>query len=142
MKRTFFTKLIASTLIMVGLSACTKDSSSSITQTQTGSPSPVQTTTIELVADQWVNYGDGVYINDFQNILSRLNMPTGNHLSIYVLDNDVAKYDHSTIINRTPIMFKGHELWAVTTATDIILNYRCADEPIPFRALHIKVVAN
>lgn len=132
--------LIGVTLIIVGLSACTKDNSSIVPTT--GNPAPRTTTTVELVADQWVNYGDGVYVNDFRNILSTLNLPTGNHLSIYVVDNDLTKNGNLTMINRTPITFMGHELWAVTTATDIILNYRCADQPIPFRMLRIKIVAN
>ena len=129
MKQTFLTMLIAGTLIIVGLSACTKDSVTPVATTVT---SQATRTTLHLVADQWVNRGSGVYINDFRNILSK-----GNRVSVYMEDND-----ELTMLSMSPIMFKGHELWAETTATDVILNYSCADQPIPFRTMNIKVVVD
>jgi hypothetical protein len=134
MKRTFFTMVIAGALVIVGLNACTKQDYSPVAST---TPPPAQQAKLNLVASEWIGNGDGVYVNVFKDILSNLAITSGDHVSVYVEENG-----QETLITPSPIIFKGHALWATTTAHDLILSYGCADGPMPFQTLHIEVLVN
>ena len=135
MKQTIFTMLIAGSLIMMGLSACKKEAFSPIPSTP--DPRQAQQVRLNLVAENWVDVGDGMYRNVFPYILSNLPIVNGSSLKVYVVEDD-----QTTLINTSPIIFKGHPLWISTTRTDLTLYYQCPHESMPFRMLHIEVAVN
>ena len=121
--------LIVSTLIIVGLSACKKETLSS-----GGYPPVPPPYTLNAVANEWVTSGDGIYVSDIRGILSNTGFAGTKNVDVYLEDADQER-----LINHAPIVYYGHELWATTTATDVIVNYRCpADQPRP--TLHLKIV--
>lgn len=92
---------------------------------------------MDLVADQWMTYGDGVYINDFHDVLSSLSMEARGHLSVYLKDYE------GIGLTQSPIIFNDHEMWITMTTTDLILNYRYPSyASLPFKSLNIEVVVN
>ena len=134
MKQRFFEILTAGVLIITALGACTKEYVSQVSSTK-----PRSTSTpfnIELVADQWMSYGDGVYGNDFPNVLSNLSMEARSHLNVYLRDYD------GISLTQAPIIFEDHEMWITMTPTDLILNYRYHYPPLPFKSLNVQVVVN
>jgi hypothetical protein len=134
MKRTLSSMLIVGALIIVALNACTKQDYSPITSTP---PTPPDQAKLNLVADNWVRQPDGIFVSRFENILSNSTMTDASRLSVY------AKEDGRVIlISDSPVMFKGHELWATIIRQDVIITYRCQESPLPFQTLHIEVVAN
>jgi hypothetical protein len=132
MKRIFLTILTAGSLV-IGLTTCKKEYPSPFTSPG-GNIQITKPLVLHLVADEWTNYGSEVYVNIFHGILANANAIPDN-VSVY-LDSD--KQD--TAINRTPVTFEGHQLWASVTTTDIIIVYRCEEQPIPFRSLNIRAV--
>jgi hypothetical protein len=134
MKRTLSTMLIAGAVIIVALNACTKQDYAPITSTP---PSPPEQGKLNLVADNWVRQHDGIFVSRFENILWNLAIPDVSRLNVY------AKEDGRTIlISDSPVMFKGHELWATIIRHDVVITYRCQESPMPFQTLHIEVAAN
>ena len=135
MKRIFLTILTAGSLIVAGLTACKKEYPSAVTSPG-GNIQITKPIVLHLVADDWTNHGNEVYVNTFRGILATANaMP--DKVNVYI-DSD--KQD--TAINRTPVSFEGHQLWARVTTTDIIIVYRCEEQPIPFRTLNIRAVVH
>ena len=90
---------------------------------------------LHLIADQWVNYGDEVYVNVFRNVLTPDQVNAHRRVSVY-LESD----DQEIPLGNNPVMFQGHQMWCTIVATDITLSYRCYDEYIPFRSVNIKIV--
>jgi hypothetical protein len=134
MKRTLSTMLIAGALIIVGLNACTKQDYSPITSTPPSTPDQAK---LNLVANNWVRQPDGIYISRFENILANSAIADASRLSVY------AKEDGRVIlISDSPVMFKGHELWATIIRQDVVVTYRCQESPMPFQTLHIEVAVN
>jgi len=134
MRRTLFTLVITGALIVMELSACTKEDVSPIHSIQPRSISrPFK---MDLVADQWMTYGDGVYINNFHDVLSTLSMEARGHLSVYLTDYE------GISVTRSPILLDGHEMWISMTTNDLILNYRYPYPPLPFNSLNVEVVVN
>ena len=134
MKRTLSTMLIAGTLVIVGLNACTKQDYAPVTSTPT---SPTDQTKLNLVADSWERQNDGIFVSRFENILWNLPIADVTRLSVY------AKEDGRVIlISDSPVIFKGHELWATIIRHDVVITYRCQESPMPFQTLHIEVAAN
>jgi len=130
MKRIFLTILSTGSLI-IGLTTCKKEYPSAFTSPG-GNIQITKPIVLHLVADEWINYGSEVYVSTFHGILANDNAMPDN-VNVY-LDSD--KQD--TAINRTPVTFQGHQLWARVTTTDIIIGYRCEGKPIPFRTLNIR----
>lgn len=135
MKQKLLTMLIVGALIIVGLGACNKDSSSIFPFTP--SPSPQPHVEMNLVAHNWVNTGNGTYVNVFDNVLSSLPVTGGGSLKVYVQEGG-----QKTLINRSASMFHGNHLWYSTTRTDLILNASSGKDGIPFGTLHIVLVVN
>ena len=134
MKRTLSTMLIAGALNIVALNACTKQDYSPITSIPPSTPDQAK---LNLVANNWVRQPDGIYVSRFENILSNSAIGDASRLSVY------AKEDGRTIlISDSPVMFRGHELWATIIRKDVVVTYRCQESPMPFQTLHIEVVAN
>ena len=134
MKRTILTTLIVSTLIIVGLSACKKETSSAVPPS--GYPAVASPYTLNVVADEWATSGDGIYVNDIRGVLSNTSFTGTKNIDVYLEDTD-----EEMLINHAPVVYYGHELWATTTATDVIVYYRCpAYQPRP--TLHLKILVH
>ena len=137
MKRILFTMLIANALIILSLSSCKKENLSPAYQTG-GRTTPITGPfTIDLVANDWANYGNEIYVNNFQNIISTANASGNRTVYVYLVEN--AK-ETQINLNTSRVTFMGHELWATTTKTDVKINYKSSDPGLPFESLNIKVV--
>ena len=134
MKRTLSTMLIASALIITGLTACTKQDYAPIPQT---TPQSAQQAKLDLAATEWTKHDGGIYVSTFANILSNLPITNGGRVSVYVQQGGEA-----TLISGSPVNYQGHSLWATTNRSDVIVNYSCPEAPMPFQTLHIQVVVN
>ena len=126
--------LIVSTLIIVGLSACKKETSSAVSSSGTSVPPPY---TLNAIASEWATSGDGIYVSDIRGILSNTSFTGTKNVDVYLEDTE-----EEMLINHAPFVYYGHELWATTTAPDVILHYRCGYQSLPFQILHIKVVVH
>ncbi len=134
MKRILFTVLIANTLIILGLSSCKKDALSPALNDSPGTQSRPPFV-INLVADQWVNYGNEIYINNFPGILTMANVTGSPNINVYLKANG-----KKVQINNAKITFMGNDLWATATQTDIRINYKCSASNLPFTSLSFIVV--
>jgi hypothetical protein len=134
MKRTLSTMFIAGAIIIVGLNACTRQDYNPIPATTT---QPAQQAKVDLVANSWTIHDGGIYQNTFQNVLANLPITNGSQVNVYVQDG--AEF---VLISGSPVIFKGHALWATMDRYDVTVNYSCPDEPMPFQMLHIQVVVN
>jgi len=133
MKRIFFLTMTASAIIIFHLTSCKKDTFSPVPGGNSSVAAPSSTTTMNLVAYDWVKDANGVYSNTFAGVISAAN--SNNHrVKIYVVENG-----NQTQINN-PISFRGGELWAAYTQTDVKINYHASDKSLPFSHLIIKVV--
>jgi len=134
MTRTLSSMLIAGALIIVGLNACTKQDYAPITSTPASTPDQAK---LNLVVDSWERQPDGIFVSRFENILWNLAIADVSRLHVY------AKEDGRVIlISDSPVMFKGHELWATIIRHDVVVTYRCQESPMPFQTLHIEVAAD
>jgi len=129
--------LLAGSIIVIGLGGCAKEKFTPFPSTPIGLTPPAQHVQVNLVADNWVNSGNGIYVNTFGGVLSNLPITGGNSLKVYVQDGDEV-----TVIGRSPAMFKGHEMWITNTRTDLALNYECGDKQLPFGTLHVVLQVN
>ena len=131
MKRIFFLTVTASAFILLNLTSCKKDTFSAVPGGNTSVTT--NTSTMNLVAYNWVKDVDGIYSNTFAGAISSAN--SINHkVKIYVVENS-----NETQIN-SPLPFRGGELWGTYTQTDVKINYRNSEKSIPFSHLVIKVV--
>jgi hypothetical protein len=135
MKRILLTMFIAGSLIIVGAAGCKKQDfrpvlSGGGVSTQTAEP-----VILHLVADQWVINGGEVYVNTFHNVLTYAQVSAHTQVQVYLETSD-----GETLLSDTPVIFKGHELWTRTIATDVSLVYKCVDEHMPFNSMNIKIV--
>jgi hypothetical protein len=132
MKRISFFALIISAVIACTLNACSKDelipSANGSQVNEAPSPAPF---TIDLVADNWNKVMPGIYSCSFKNIIPR-GYRNNRSMKVYLL-----KADQKTQID-DPINYMGGELSAITTTTDVTINYRCYTK-LPFEYLQIKV---
>jgi len=131
MKRISYLILIASAVITFGMSACGKDE---LARSLDGNfidtaPAPY---TIDLVADHWNKIVTGVYTCTFKNIIPPGYRSSNRAVKVYLLTSD------QKIGIDYPVQFMGGELSAITTASDVSINYRCYRE-LPFDYLHFKV---
>jgi hypothetical protein len=132
MKRISFFVVIINAVITCSLSSCNKDElTPSINGSQVNEAPAPAPFTIDLVADKWNKIMPGIYSCSFKNII-----PPGyrNHRSMKVY---LLKADQKIQID-DPINFMGGELSAITTTTDVTINYRCYTK-LPFEYLQIKV---
>ena len=140
MKRILFTVLIANALIILSLSSCKKEDPAFGPVTV---PNPIVSTTppimspfiIDLVADNWVNYENEVYVNSFKGVIATANAGGNRTVNVYLAENG-----GETQINRHPITFMGNQLWATSSQTDVSLIYKSSAQTLPFKSLRIRVV--
>jgi len=127
--------LIASAIIIVGLNACTKQDYAPIPQPTT---QPAQQAKVDLVATSWTNLDGGIYESTLENALANLPMANGSRLNVYVQEDN----GQLILISGSPVIYKGHALWAATSHYDVTVRYNCPEAPMPFQALHIVVAVN
>ena len=130
MKRIFTLVLLASA-VTIFTSSCKKEVEVSSVHTRSGSKADTSPFTLTLKADNWLNEGDGFYVNSFKNIIPPRYY---NHsIKVYLLtDNREIQINHF-------ISFMGGELWATVNGTDVTLIYHCFSQR-SFDQLNIKVV--
>jgi hypothetical protein len=87
--------------------------------------------TLDLVAGDWINNGDGIHVNTFKNIIPARYF--GHSTKVYLLTEE-----GETQINHF-ISFKGGKLWASLSGTDVTLIYHSLGQRL-FDNLKIKVV--
>lgn len=131
MKRIFILVLLVSTVAVFIFSSCKKDLQ--VPSVHPGSNSNAGTSlfTLNLKADNWISEGDGIYVNNFRNIIhSRY---YGRSIKVYLLtENREIQINHF-------IYFMGGELWASVSGTDLTLIYHSFGQR-PFDHLNIKVL--
>ncbi len=131
--------LIANALIMLSLSSCEKeDLSSGPVTVPVAGPATTPITPpfiIDLVANNWVNYENEVYVNIFKGVISTANASGNRHVNVYLAENG-----EETLINYSHVNFMGNELWATSSQTDISIIYKSSAPSLPFKSLKIKVV--
>lgn len=132
MKHISFVILITSAMTTLSLNSCNKDDD--LTPAVNDSFINIAATpyTIDLVASYWNKIVTGVYTCSFLNII-----PPGyrnnREVKVYLL-----KAEQQLQINN-PIRFMGGELSAITTPTDVTINFRHYGE-LPFDYLKVNVV--
>jgi hypothetical protein len=131
MKRISYFVLIASAVTTFSICSCDKDE---LVRSLDGNFIDTATApyTIDLVADHWNKIVTGVYTCPFKNIIPPGYRSSNRAVKVYLLNSD------QKIGIDYPIQFMGGELSAITTATDVTINYRCYRE-LPFDYLKIIV---
>jgi len=139
MKQTLSMVVIAGTLTIIALSSCTKEDPvpDSNFVSPSSYPTPVfnPSTNLYLVANNWVRYGDQVYVNTFSGVLAGANV-SGHTVRVYVEGNGKEEQ-----ISQRHITYMGNELWATSSGTDVIITYRCFTG-MPFSSLTIRVTVS
>jgi hypothetical protein len=129
-------KRISSLLFLAGLAAMVVLSASK-KETMSGSPvtKSRQPLVVDLLADQWTNPGDRVYVDDFKNILVPGCGSENGDVKVFLLENG------QQIDIDSPAMIFGHQSWATLTSTDVIIHYNLGSEAVPpSLSLNIRVV--
>ena len=131
MKRSFILLLLTSTVTISTVSSCKKDLQVASVHPGSGPGTGTSLYTANLKADNWINAGDGIFVNTFRNIIpSRY---YGRSTKIYLLTDD-----REIQINHY-INFKGGELWASVSGTDVTIIYHCTGQLL-FSSLNIKML--
>jgi hypothetical protein len=139
MKQRLSMVVIAGTLAIFTFSSCTKEEPSDSSFTSPGSYSPPTIPTpvnIELITNNWVNYGPGIYVNTFKNVIASANASGDRTVTVYLQENG-----KQTQISQTHITYMGNELWATNSQSDVSIIYRCSTG-LPFTSLNIRVQVN
>lgn len=130
MKRLFLFVLIIATATAFSLSSCDKDVLTHPTNGQVISTAS-EPFNIDLIVSDWSKIAQGVYTYTFQNIIPSA-FRNDRQVRVYVVKND------QKIQIDYPINFMGGELSAITSASDVTINYRYYSE-LPFEHLNIVV---
>jgi hypothetical protein len=139
MKQLLSIVVIAGTLTIITLSSCTKEDPSPATSYISPSsytpPAAQPSANFELVANNWVNYGPGIYVNTFKDVIASVNASGNRTVMVYLEENG-----KQTQISQRHITYLGNELWATNSQSDISIIYRCTT--LPFTSLNIRVQVN
>jgi len=136
MKQLLSMIVIAGTLAIITFSSCTKEEPFSARISPSGYPPSIQTSAnFELVANNWVNYGPGIYVHTFKDLIASVNASGNRTVAVYLQENGKEEQ-----ISQRHITYMGNELWATNTQADVSITYRCTD--LPFTSLHIRVQVN
>ena len=129
--------VIAGALAIIMFSSCTKEEpASALIAPSSYPPAPVQTSAnFELVANNWINYGPGIYVNTFKDVIASVNASGNRTVMVYLQENGKQEQ-----ISQRHITYMGNELWATNTQADVSIIYRCTS--LPFASLHIRVQVN
>ena len=133
MKRILFGIVGPVVLMIIGLSSCKKENVYPVISTGYSQPHFVQSGTVEVIANNWVNYGGPIYVNTFKDIIAPVDGSNNRQVSIYLDENGKL-----TDISHEPVNYMGNDLWAISTQVDIDIIYKCLTK-LPFTELHIRV---
>ena len=140
MKQLLSMVVIAGTLTIITFSSCAKEepwSASAYISPSSYSPPTIPTpVNIELVADNWVNYGPEIYVNTFKGVIASANASGNRTVTVYLQENG-----KQTQISQSRITYMGNELWATNSQADVSIIYRCSTK-LPFTSLNIRVQVN
>ena len=134
MRQTLSMMIFAGAVTIITLSSCTKEqpiSDSNYVSPSSYSPPISQAGDLYLVANNWVNYGNQIYVNTFKGVL-----PSGN-ASRTVLVYAIIE-GKEVQISQTHTTYKGNQLWANDSGVDVMINYQC-NTALPFSFLDIRV---
>ncbi|HMG68033.1 MAG TPA: hypothetical protein VK588_10115 [Chitinophagaceae bacterium] len=131
MKGILFAMFISNALIIFSLSSCKKET---ILPGSIANPIQHYPITINnVVAGRWTENEKGIYVSIIKDVLAGTN--TNNRsVKIYLIADG-----KETQINQSITFMKG-KLWAVSTNTDIEIDYLPDSQIFPFSYLVIKVV--
>lgn len=131
MKPIFILVLLASTATIFTFSSCRKDIQVSSIHGANGNNAGTSPFILNLKADNWINAGDGFYVNSFRNIIpSRY---YGSTIKVYlVTENRGVQINHF-------ISFMEGQLWASVSGTDVTIVYHGGGQRL-FDYLDIKVL--
>ena len=91
MKQLLSMVVIAGTLTIITFSSCAKEepwSASAYISPSSYSPPTIPTpVNIELVADNWVNYGPEIYVNTFKGVIASANASGNRTVTVYLQEN-------------------------------------------------------
>ena len=135
MKHILFMIVSVGTLTILSLSSCTKEEPSRfvIASSYPSTPSPAN---FELVAENWVRYGEQIYVNTFKDVIKSANASGNRTVTVYLQENG-----KQTQISQRYITYMGNELWATNSQSDVSIVYRCSTQ-LPFKSLNIRVQVN
>ena len=109
MKHLLMILVVVSAIGISTLGSCKKDDPVQI-------PVPTVPTTIYVTADRWEAKGYHIYADILPNVIPVRN--ANQSVSVYVVSNG-----EETLIDH-PTSFKGGQLWATHTQTDLVINYQ------------------
>ena len=133
MKRILFGAVGAVALMIISLSSCRKDDVYPVISTSYTQPHFMQSGSVELVANSWVNYGGPIYVNTFKDLIAPVDGSGNRHVRIYLNENGRLRD-----ISHGHINYMGNDLWAANTQVDVDIMYRCNGK-LPFTDLRIRV---
>ena len=109
MKRTLFTMIVASAMI-ISFNSCNKDDSLPIQSTSTSTVSSANPITINLTTENWEAKGNGVFVNIFSNIIS---LKANQSVNVYLNGKEIHER----------VLFMDGVVWASNTQTDVAITY-------------------
>ena len=124
MKQLLSMVVIAGTLATITFSSCTKEDPSDASFISPSSYSPPTTpapVNLELVANNWVTFGPGIYVNTFKDVIASANASGNRTVTVYLQDNGKQEQ-----ISQRHITYMGNELWATNSQSDVSIIYRCS----------------
>jgi len=129
--------VIAGTFAIITFSSCTKeDPVTALIAPSIYPPAPVQPyANFELVANHWVYYGPGIFVNTFKDLIASVNASGNRTVTVYLEENG-----KQTQISQGHITYMGNELWATNSQADVSVIYRYTN--VPFFYLNIRVQVN
>ena len=133
MKRSLLGVVGAGALMIISLSSCKKDDVYPVISTGYIQPHFLQSGSVELVANNWVNYGGPIYVNTFKDLIAPVDGSGKRQVRIYLDENGKL-----TELGHGHIKYMGNDLWAANTQVDVDIIYRCNGK-LPFTDLRIRV---
>lgn len=131
MKPSFIKPAFIIAVISFFMSSCKKD----LPIANDNGPAIQPAYVYNLEANHWVREVNGFYSNKFPGLIaSAYSGSNGSRaVKVYVITNGEIQINHF-------IFFMGGELWAATTAPDLVIYFRYSGNALPFSFLKIKIV--
>jgi len=128
--------VFAGAVTIITLTSCKKEqpvSDSNFVSPSSYSPPITDAANLYLVANNWVNYGNQVYVNTFKGVLPSTNSTGSRTVMVYAIIEG-----KEVQISQRHVTYKGNQLWANDSGLDVIINYQC-NTALPFSLLYIRV---
>src|SRR5215470_419730 len=124
----FFSMVVFAGALTISLSSCKKEdpvaSPSSFVSPSSYSPPASTASNLYLVANDWVNYGNQIYVNTFKGVLPSM---SGNRTVVVYAILEGKEVE----ISQTHVSYKGNQLWASASGVDVSIFYQC-NTALPF----------